>query len=200
MRILLVVFVIASLFSCKNDGVLSSSSQTVESVKKMRMIHPDSLKVPSACELISQATIKKLLKTGVFPITVKDASNPEQKGLHSCFFRWDDPALNFAGIMLQVNSNQVYEHQQDNITAFVQGLLKDGSMEVDANSPNKFKEFMIGDIKGAYSYKMSRFHWNLGPNYGFMLAFNVPLSEDDMVDIATEIAEEVNETLATKIK
>ncbi len=199
MRILFLLLLTFSIFSCKTDGSTLSSSQSVQSVKKMRIMHPDSLQVPSACELISEATVKKLLKVGKFTLSMKDASNPEQKGLRSCFFRWDDPALNFAGIMLQVHTNQVYEHQLDNIPAFVQGLLKDGSMEVDADSPNKFKEFMIGDIKGAYSYKMSRFHWNLGANYGFMLAFNVPLSESDMVEIATEIAEEVNETLAKKI-
>ena len=197
MRILLLLVCCSFIFSCKSDVI---SDASVESVKSMKITHPDSLKLPSACELISEATVKKLLKINQQTLlNIKDSSNPEQKRVKSCFFRWDDPSLNFPGIMLQVTTNEVFEEKQDFIPGMIQTLLNDGSMEVDANSPNKFKKFMVGDITGAYSYKMSRFHWNLGTNYGFLLAFNVPLSENDMVDIAEEVAREVNETLAKKI-
>ncbi len=197
MRIALIFICSFLIFSCKSDMM---SDGSVEAVKSMKIIHPDSLTLPSACELISEATVKKLLKVNEKTVlNIKDSSNPEQKRVKSCFFRWDDPAMNFPGIMLQVTTNEVFEDKKDFLPGMIQTLLNEGSMEVDANSPNKFKKFMVGDITGAYSYKMSRFHWNLGTNYGFMLAFNVPLSEDDMVEIAEEIAREVNVTLAKKI-
>lgn len=197
MRIALFFICSFLIFSCKSDMM---SDASVEAVKSMKIIHPDSLTLPSACELISEATVKKLLKVNEKTVlNIKDSSNPEQKRVKSCFFRWDDPAMNFPGIMLQVTTNEVFEDKMDFLPGMIQTLLNEGSMEVDANSPNKFKKFMVDDITGAYSYKMSRFHWNLGTNYGFMLAFNVPLSEDDMVEIAEEIAREANVTLAKKI-
>ncbi len=167
-----------TVISCKNE-------------KPKGIVDPEKLPIPNACEMVSDAWIKDNLKLNVKDISIREANSDKNKFFKSCFFQWEESADNpNAGILIQIQTNSVYKEFPEFIAKSIEAKRTDGEMMMDSPDPVKFQKFDVG-LDGAYSYAMKRFYWRIDDNYLFMLAFNIDMSEEEMVDKAETIAEEV---------
>jgi len=203
MRNLLILSLFILFISCKNDtktGSENDASGQFLKTDNSEATDPAKLTIPSACEMMNEATLQSILKISGSAVNIKEANDPSSNSAKSCFFRWEDADTPNAGILIQIQTNPVFDEYPQYISGFVAAKLTNGETALGADKPSIFKKFTAGETVGAYSYEQSRFYWNLGNNYLFMLAFNIStLGEDKMVDIGKQIVSEVNKNFATKV-
>ena len=201
MRYLFFLIVLTSVFACKNDKSDNKLSAVDPSnAQGAAAIDPKTLTVPSACQMISPNEVKEILGTSS-NVTVKESNDPTNDKVKSCFFKWNDPSMPNAGILVQLMTNPVYDEYPQYISTYVSSKLEEGEMTMDQHQPFKYKKFDAADHDGAYSFEQGRFYWTGDANYAFMLAFNVSsLDEDDMVDAAEEIIEVIDHNFKSKVK
>lgn len=200
MRFFSLVIFVSLWISCKNDGSLGLSGNTIDIDEiSGEQVDPATLKTPKACDMITDEKLKEILNIQS-AITLKDSSDPENLNSQACFFKWDDPNTSNAGILIQITTNPVYEEYPGYISGFVQNKIKEGENIMGQDTPIKYKSFKIGSKEGAYSFDQGRFYWNGGGNYLFMLAFNVStLSEQKMLNTAQKIISEIHTNFASNI-
>ncbi len=197
MKQLIFALLILGSLSCKNDDKGKNATNIdPNTVPGAAPVDPNTIKIPSACSMITEAEVQKILGTSA-PVTLKEAPDPHNDKAKSCFFKWDDINTPNAGILVQVLANPVFDEYPEYIATFVSNKLKDGEMMMGQDTPIKYSEFDADGRPGAYSFQQGRFYWTANNNILFMLAFNVStLSERNMKNAAEEIAEIVNENYA----
>lgn len=197
----LVYLLLFSVIACKNDNKVTNADLKSILDQNTPPLDPKDLKIPSACELITELEVETILKTNGSKVLLKEANDPESPNVKSCFFKWEDVNTPNAGILIQAQTNGIFGEMPEYISSYVNNKLKSGETVLGDETATKFTEFTVGGIRGAYSFQQSRFYWNLGNNYLFMLAFNVStLSEEKMVDTAKELITIINNNFATKVK
>ncbi|MBK9566376.1 MAG: hypothetical protein IPO37_14775 [Saprospiraceae bacterium] len=197
MRNLFWLFIILLTIGCKDANVQKELAE----MKAEKPVDPKKLKLPSSCEMISQEKIKEIFKVKAPSVNLKDASDPADPKSKSCFFQWDDDDTPNAGIMIQLQTNPVFDDYNEYISKFVTSKLTEGETMLGDDKPTIYKQFDAGGADGAYSFQQARFYWNYGNNYLVMLAFNVStLSESQMVNAAEDIAEEVNKNFIKAVR
>lgn len=189
------------MMACKNDKNTDSNIQENElsDYESNTAIHPDKLPIPGACDMLSQEWIKETLGLTLTDVTLKEADDPSNKNARSCFFRWEDPGTPNAGIFIQIMTNPVFDEYDGWISSFVTAKLKEGETALGNEEAFKYKTYDAGKYKGAYSYDLKRFYWNIGNNYLFMLAFNLDIPESMMLNYAEKISAKVNENFSVKV-
>ena len=194
--------VLAFAVSCKNDNKNSQAEiDAMIEQNKATPTDPANLTVPNACEMITKEALQAILNVTAGGVNIKESNDPTTDKTKSCFFQWDDPSTPNAGILIQIQTNPVYEEYPQYISQFVTSKLNEGETVLGAGVPTKFKRFSSAGSLGAYSFDQSRFYWNLGNDYLFMLAFNLTsLNEEKMVKAAEQIVAEVNKNFASKTK
>jgi hypothetical protein len=201
MRNVLFLFLIILIAGCKNDPKSGSQADNLIKPDNSAAADPTTLTIPNACEMISESTLQTILNITGSSVNIKEANDPGNKSAKSCFFKWDSADTPNAGILVQILTNPVYSDYPQYISNYVSSKLTEGETVLGSDKATKFNKFTAGGVNGAYSFDQSRFYWNLGNNYLFMLAFNVStLSEEKMVKVAEQIVVEVNKNFATKIK
>ncbi|MGB4960102.1 MAG: hypothetical protein WBO36_11555 [Saprospiraceae bacterium] len=196
MKQLFSLLILLAFLSCKNDVPVDTKLKEISEKSLKNPTNPDQLKLPKACELLDVAKVQEILKAKS-AVNLKDADDPTNTSASSCFFKWDDPDTPNAGILIQIQKNPVFNEYDQYISTFVSSKITEGETTLGDAAPKKYKTFNAGGFSGAYSFEHSRFYWNIGSDYLFMLAFNVStLSEGDMVEIAEVIAAEVNKNFA----
>lgn len=201
MRNVLFLFLIILIAGCKNDSKSGSQADNLIKPDNSEAVDPATLSIPNACEMISEATLQTILNISGSAVNIKESNDPGNTSAKSCFFKWDAADTPNAGILIQILTNPVYSEYPQYISNYVSSKLTEGETVLGAEKATRFNKFTAGGINGAYSFDQSRFYWNLGNNYLFMLAFNVStLSEDKMVQVAEQIVVEVHKNFANKIK
>ncbi len=202
MKNIVYILLLFAAVSCKNENQ-TTEPKAIDKVLKTDMsaaTDPSKLTIPNACEMITQQSIQTLMKSAGLNIRIKEANDPENDKAKSCFFQWDDPNTPNAGILIQIQTNPIFEEYPQYISNFVAAKLSEGETVLGQDKPVKFKKFAAGSTVGAFSHEQSRFYWSLGNNYLFMLAMNLTtLNEDQMLSLGEKIVEEVNKNFATKI-
>ncbi|MBK9253956.1 MAG: hypothetical protein IPM42_00560 [Saprospiraceae bacterium] len=202
MKNIFLFLLISTFFACKNDSTNkeSESGDTSGENYSNKATNPADLKIPGACEMLTEEWIKTTLGLTLSDVTQKEADDPENKNARSCFFRWEDPSTPNAGIMIQIMTNPVYDEFDQWVSYFVNAKLSEGEVLLGSDEAHKYKKFDAGNLRGAYSYELKRFYWHLGNDYLYMLAFNLEIPESKMVADAKKIAIEVNKNFAAKVK
>ena len=201
MRNVAFILLLVAVLGCKNDNGKNSVSPADMTMKPVTVPakDPKDLKIPSACEMIGEAEIQKILSIAGASVNIKEADDPGNLTTRSCFFKWDDPATPNAGILIQILTNPVYSEYPEYISKFVSSKLTDGETVMGNDNPSIFKKFKSGNTVGAYSFEQGKAYWNLNNDYLFMLAFNVStLKEDQLVKATEAIVAEVNKNFASK--
>ncbi len=193
MRQLFFIFLLGLLcFSCKNESSVSSSESNNLPTEIGPPVDPKTLKMPSTCSLISAADVKSIFNAKS-DVNVKDASDEKEKNSRACFFRWDDPATPNAGIMIQLQTNSVFEDYPEYIANYIPNKISNGEMTMESDTPIKYSKFDANGRNGAYSFQQGRFYWAMDNNYIIALYFNVStLNEKSMVKAAEKIIAKVN--------
>ncbi len=202
MRNVAFILLLVAAFGCKNDNSNNSVSPADMTMKPVMVpaTDPKDLKIPSACEMIGETEIQKILNLAGAPVNIKEADDPGNMTTRSCFFKWDDANTPNAGILIQILTNPVYSEYPEYVSKFVTSKLTDGETMMGSDNPSVFKKFKSGNTVGAYSFEQGKFYWNLNNDYLFMLVYNVStLSEEKMVKSAEAIVAEVNKNFASKV-
>lgn len=189
-----------TFFSCKNESSVSTSEGEVALPTEIGPpVDPSTLTIPSSCSLISAEEVKSIFNAKE-DVTLKDATDPRDKFSRACFFRWDDPDTPNAGIMIQLQTNSVYEDYPEYIGNYIANKIENGEMVMGNTQPMKFKKFDAKGRPGAYSFDQGRFYWALDNNYLVSLYFNVStLDEKGMIKAAEKIVSKVNSNFAKAV-
>jgi len=201
MRNVAFILLLIATFGCKNDSSNDSVSPADMTMKPVMVQakDPKDLTIPSACEMIGEPEIQKILNISGIYVDIKEADDPGNLTTKSCFFKWNDPNTPNAGILIQILTNPVYDEYPEYISKFVSSKLTDGETLMGNDNPSRFKKFKSGNTVGAYSFEQGKFYWNHNNDYLFMLAFNVStLTNDQMVKSAEAIVAEVNKNFVSK--
>jgi hypothetical protein len=197
MKHVLLLFIILMTVGCKDSTV----KQELEEMRKEKAVDPKKLKLPSSCEMITQEKLIEIIKIKAPTVNLKDASDPGNPNSKSCFFQWDDADTPNAGILIQLQTNPVFGEYNQYISQFVTSKLTEGETMLGDEKPTIYKKFDAGGVDGAYSFQQARFYWNYGDNYLVMLAFNIStLSESQMVDVAEDLAAEINSNFVKAVR
>jgi len=149
------------------------------------------MSVPDACTLLSTKTVSEIMKTDIKGVEIKDGSNANSKHSRSCFWKWDDPGISNAGVMVQVMTNPVPNEVPEYLRLFIDSKRTEGEQAFNSNENYKYKNFDGFGDDGAYSHDMHKYLWRIGEEYSFMIAFNTTLQERKELAAAKKIAEEV---------
>ncbi|HPQ21879.1 MAG TPA: hypothetical protein PK147_08510 [Saprospiraceae bacterium] len=157
--------------------------------------------VPDACSLLNTSWLAGVLGVNESQIQVKDGSDSHMPNAKACFFKYDDEDLGNAGILLQVMTNPVHDEFPEWVSQFVNAKITDGEQDyTTTNELYKYKPWKALGDGGAYSSELSKYHWRLGNNYLFLLAFNLDKSEDDKLAMAQKIGNKVLENFNEVVK
>jgi hypothetical protein len=160
--------------------------------------NPTDLILPIACDLISLDEVKACLS--VADIQVKSTGNPGDVKVSNCFFKWEDPATPYAGMLLQVMTNPIYDDNPEYISYLVESKLTEGEAVQGGSRNVLFKETMVGRVKVVYAIENARLYWNVGDNYLFMLSFNIAgLQEERMLAMAKKLVPVINKNILGKL-
>jgi hypothetical protein len=191
--------------SISNGGNNTSTSKGTESKNATntgkQTPATQGLLIPDACSFLDVNFVAKTLGVSPNIVDVKDATNPQQGHSKACFFKWDDEALGNAGLMVQVMTNPVYDEFPEWVSSFLTTKKVDGEQDFTTTTElYKYKDWKgLGD-EGAYSEELAKYHWRLGNDYLFLLAFNLDVPVAKQNEYAKVIGAKVMESFNTKVK
>ena len=93
--------------------------------------------------------------------------------------------------MIQVQDNPLPDEFPDWAKYLIQAKVNQGEQLPDGSGSYKYKPMDgVGDA-ACYSFELNRYIWRIGSEYIFMVAFNLPLTEEKELKFAKEIGQEV---------
>ncbi len=143
----------------------------------------------STCYLIDVQEIAELLGIEANVIQIKDSTPRNNNPSHaSCFFRFEDPRVVSAGILLQIMKSP---EEGEEYAAFAEKMIESkivlGEQSIDG-PPEKFQPLAGFGEGGAYSMAAGRYFWNVGNQLVFSIAFNTAHTPQQQFDIAQQLA------------
>jgi len=150
-------------------------------------------KLPLACDLFTPEFIAGVVGVDAGALTIKDGSHAGNLFSRSCFFKWNDPNVTNAGIMVQVMSNPVEFDAPEYLELYVNGKKQSGETTFDSDTRILYKDFNGFGDDGAYSYELHKYIWRDGHELAYTIAFNNNLSEDEEMAAARKIATKIVE-------
>lgn len=187
MKYFIIIFSIVLAIGCKQTPK-TPANIVVEEDGTETVYQED---VPNACDLVSDKFIANALGLQKGAIEIKDGSTKVSKHSRSCFYKWEDPNVNDAGIMIQAMGNPVKEEAPEYLVLYLESKKTKGETDYNENKQIVFKDFDVVGDDGAYSYEMHRYHWRIGDQRLYTIAFNTHMSEQEEYDIAVKVAKEI---------
>jgi len=148
-------------------------------------------KLPSACSLINEATIAKIIGVEADYIAQKDGSG-KSATQRSCFFRWEHEGIPNSGVLIQVQKNPLPDEFPEWAAYYVNAKKNQGDKAPDGTSTYRYKDFPGYGVAGAYSSELGRYYWRTKNDIVYMVALNMPEATDVQLGWAKAIAAEVN--------
>ena len=147
--------------------------------------------IPDACDLLSKETIAKYVNQPAESIFLNDGSSPQNPMARACFFKWDGSAIPNAGVMVQLQKNQVADEVPEYLTLLVQSKKNQGEIDPATGSKVLYKDWPGHGEDGAYSTDVGKYMWRVGDDWVFMVAFNTVLPPKSQKVAADAFAKEV---------
>jgi len=106
----------------------SNGKPTVTSAKRVGKVETNFNKhgIPDACDLLTQKTIGKWIGIPAASISLADGSSSRHDKQRACFFKWDVGNIPNAGVMVQVQQNQVADDVPEYLSYMITSLKTDG--------------------------------------------------------------------------
>ena len=148
----------------------------------------------NACSIVPKRTIAEALNVDVRDIYLRNSTPRDEKRTHtSCFFKWDDPELSNAGIMLQMMRNPNEEEFIDYAKKFIEAFRVRGERGVEPGEVIMYEKFEGFGDDGSYSTEGGKYFWRLGDKIIFGIAFNTLHTAQEQYQIATTLAKVMTE-------
>lgn len=153
---------------------------------------PPKTNLPSACTLIRDSDIAKIINVNANEITLKDGSGSFSQHSQSCFFRWTHNGVPNSGILIQVQDNPLPDEFPEWASYYVAAKINQGEQKPDGSGSFRYKRQANGlGQAAAYSNELSRYIWRINNEYVFMVAFNLPGGEAQKIKWAEDIGKVV---------
>jgi len=187
LRILTLVMIVA-FAGCKGDK--STTATKAGDTPVAAPLEFDD-RLPNPCEVMATETIAGLVGTDAGALEVKDASNTQNLFSKACFFKWDDPNMTDAGVMVQIMTNPVEEEAPEYLQMFIASKKTAGESTIGSDKKILYRDFPGFGDDGAYSNELHKYLWRLGDDFSFLLAFNTTLNKDEELAAAKVLATEI---------
>jgi len=186
-RIIAIVMVL-TMISCKGDKAAAPTNTNGTALAPKPKFDD---RLPAPCELLSASSIASLVSTDEQAIEIKEASNAQNLFSRACFFKWDDPSMSDAGVMIQIMTNPVEDEAPEYLELFIASKKTAGETTMGSDEKVLYSDFPGYGDDGAYSFQMHKYLWRIGYDYSFLLAFNTALSEEQELAAANTLAAEI---------
>ncbi len=153
--------------------------------------------LPSACALIEENAVGKILGIDPRAIGVKDGSGPEAVHSKACFFRWDHEGIANSGVLIQIQDNPVADEHPEWAKYYISSKINQGDKNGDGTGQFRYKDWGVG-VASAYNYEMARYYWRTENDLVFMIAFNLPSAEAQQLVWAEKLYKEVTNNYNSK--
>lgn len=147
--------------------------------------------LPNACSLINTDYIGQVIGVDGNLISIKDGSSSASKHARSCFFRWEHNGVPNSGVLIQVMENPLPEEVNDWAAYYIQAKLHQGDVDPTGNQSFKYKALDGLGVAGAYNFDMHRYLWRIEEDIVYMVAFNLPATEDQEVKWVKALGKEI---------
>lgn len=204
---LLLSFISLLIFSC--DGGCNQGNSSVEPISVAlgeslgenldiaALVQRRGKVLVPACLIIPISKISEILNLPIGDIEIRDSSPQDANPSHSsCFFKWEDPAVLSAGILLQLMKNPMGDEYPDYIQRFIDSKRLTGEQTIEGDK-ELFQTFEGFGDDGAYSYEAGKYYWQMDNTVLMGIAFNTSHNEQQQYQIATEIATEMIQNYAS---
>lgn len=159
---------------------------------------PVKLQLYNPCELLTIESVGATLQVVPENIMVKPVGNMGDVKAKSCFYKWEDADMANTGILLKMMTNPVFDESPDFLEVTLSSKVQNGEFVPGQKEKIKFKEAYIGKVKIVYS--KDNVYWNIGSNYQFFLAFNLPkITEEQLLKYCHEMIPTINNQLLFKL-
>jgi hypothetical protein len=159
---------------------------------------PVKLELFDPCTLLPSAKVGTVLQILPEYIMVKPVGNLGDVKAKSCFYKWEDADMPNTGMLLKLMTNPVYDESPDFLDVTLHSKVQNGEFVPGQREKVKFKEAYIGKVKIVYS--KDNVYWNIGSNYQFFLAFNLPkITEEQLLKYCHEMIPAINSELLKKL-
>ena len=162
-------------------------------------VHPDSIVLPSPCDIMPLSSFSGILEI--------DENNIDQKftggnlGGHSlsCFYKWPDPSTPHAGMLFQIIKNGVPENK-DFLSRTFQSKVSDGEFIQHLNKKVPFQTYKVGQVDIIYNPVTYSAYWHIGDNYMFHIIFNLnTLDQEKLLSLLNEMVPEINRNMLSHL-
>ncbi len=207
MRIVLLLFTIGLIYSCKGDGASSPANSNEAQSTDEGTRSPTTLQgkgsgkkatinehgLPDPCELITIGELADIIRVSEDNFSMKDATSAQNPNVASCFFRWNDELYTNQGILIQVMTNPIPDEFPMWASSFVASKRTKGEQTFMGEALNfKYKNYPGFGDDGSYSYELGKYVWRIGEEFVFMVAFKVDgLAEQLQYDYADRINKKI---------
>lgn len=151
----------------------------------------------SGCRLVSGKAMADILGLDIADVKLSNATPRDaDPGQTACFYKWDDPELFNAGILVQLFKNPVGDEFPDYISFFIDSKRDTGEQEADGTKVI-FEKLDWGD-DGSYSTEVGKYYWRLGDKIVMAVVFNTSHEKRKQYQLATAIATEMTNSFLKK--
>ncbi len=196
MHRILILFILLSL-GCKSDPSASVVAPAPNAGPQMPVEEEitdfatnNTIVVPDATTLVSEAVIGKIINQDPGMIEVIQGNAKSEKNYQSAFIKWPDDFVN-AGIMVQVSRNPVYDEYRDWAISYIDSKKSAGENVPGTTDVVKFNSYDEHGDSGAYSYEAGKYYWRIERDYVITVAFNMDWDEKEQYRIATALGTEI---------
>lgn len=135
--------------------------------------------LPDACTLISKEQIATIINEDPSIVRLKNGTSPQSSNTQACFYRWDFNGMPNSGILVQVQTNPIPDDLPTWASSFVDSKKSVGETDYSGSGETiKYKTMTNLGNAGAYSFEMGKYFWRLNDDYVFMIAYNLPGTDE----------------------
>ncbi len=161
-------------------------------------VDPINLEVFDPCQLLPADKVGGALQMLPEYISVKPVGNLGEVKARSCFYKWEDADMPNTGMLLKLMTNPVYDDSPDFLLLTLNSKAQNGEFVPGQKEKVKYKEAYIGKVKIVYSTQ--NVYWNIGNNYQFFMAFNLPkITEEQMLKFCHDLIPYINNQMIFKL-
>jgi hypothetical protein len=161
-------------------------------------VDPVNLEIFDPCQLLPADKVGAALQMLPEYLSVKPVGNLGDVKAKSCFYKWEDADMPNTGMLLKLMTNPVYDDSPDFLLMTLNSKAQNGEFVPGQKEKVKYKEAYIGKVKVVYS--THNVYWNIGNNYQFFMAFNLPkITEEQMLKFCHDLIPHINNQMIFKL-
>ena len=171
----------------------SSPSETKgqSSNVKTQLSEGKSTAIPDPCGLISESWIRKNTSLKFDKLNIKEGARMPTGKSRSCFVQWDYQGDPNAGFLVNIMTNPVPSEIDAWPSTYIKAKRMDGESDVDGEKVYPYKVIKGLGKEAVGCYELSKFYFRQNDEELFVIAFNLPINDNQKQDLVVKIGNEV---------